>query len=591
MKKLLFTLSFLYSIGFAFSQDNIRISGRVTDGQNPLPNVKVFVEGSDSEIYTDNQGRYTINTTAQSTLVYSFMGMETVEYITEDLSSVVNIEMRPDVQKLDEVVVTRRRKSQKDLAREYTTNKNLIWTSFGIIDKERATHSIKIIDGDDLSFAGIDFIGALVGLVPGMRVYRPNGISRTNNRYGTDPTKPIVLLPRTFMSFQNQRPVAYEVDGQLMADAPTEIQVFNIKRIAVMGSALSTAKYGQFAAGGIIIINTRGGTFDARAQYEASFDQARSWDNVFEERLVKLNRIPRTKAIQKLYETASLEEANALIEEEDLLSSVTVYNQMEIADYFYSQLGQQERYLELMHALGQKYSNNAVILKSIAFQYDKHGFDAEALELYQRIFKIRPSYPQSYRDLANVYQRIGDTEKSLSYLSRYIRYVSLDTLSTAAVGIDSTIFTEYDNLLSKSGIERYDSRISNPGSLGNMRLLIEWSHGDAEFELQFVNPTKRYFTWQHSLADTPERIKDEKLKGYSSEQFFIDETMAGKWQVNMKYLGNKSYDPTFLKLSVFYNYGTRFERVETYVHKLTEKNVNYNLLSFINNPIRSAAAR
>ena len=244
-----------------------------------------------------------------------------------------------------------------------------------------------------------------------------------------------------------------------------------------------------------------------------------------------------------------------------------------------------------MNDITAEHQKNAVILKAAAYLLEENGYQEEVVELYKQIMKLRPNYAQSFRDLADASSKIGDKQKAIEYLGRYIRFVSLDTLSVPAQGIDSLIFTEYDNLLAKSGVARYDKRISSVEDRGGVRLLFEWTHGDSEFELQFVNPENRYFTWQHSLKETPDRIKDEKVKGYSSEQFFIDETMPGKWQVNMKYSGNKSFDPTYLRITVCYNYGTAFEKKETFIHKLSAKNVNYQLFSFINSPIVSAVAR
>ncbi len=592
MKYSIITLSLLFLGIYGYSQQSIRISGKVTDGSEPIANVSILVQDSESTTFTDEQGRYAITTKPRKTLIFSYMGMKTIEYITEDVNAVVNMEMVPEIQMLDEVVVSKRRKSQKELEKEYSTNKRLIRTGFGIIDQDRVGYAVRVVDGDDLNPVGIDFLSSLQSFVPGMRINRQIGVSYAENRYGTDALRPLVVLPRRFMTFVNPRPVAYEVDGQLMTDAPIEIPVFNIERIAIISSVSALSKYGQIAAGGLIVINTKGGVFSsASSRYGQSFDQARRWNNLFEEKLGRIDRIPKQKDIQALYAFNTMEEANAFIKEKKLLASVTVYNQMEIANYFLSKWNDEERYLEIMNKIADKSGHNAVVLKSLAYQLEKNGYNLEALNLYKEIFKIRPSYAQSYRDLAGIHAKVGDTKKSIQYLARYIRYVSLDTLSTAAEGIDSIIFSEYDNLLAKSGISRYDKRITDPDDKGSVRLLFEWNHGDAEFELQFVNPTNNYYTWQHTLNDTPERIKDEKLKGYSSEQFFVDDTMAGKWRINLKYLGNRSYDPTFLRLSVFYHYGTEYERVETYLHRLTEKNVNYELFNFYNSPIISSAAR
>ena len=575
----------------SLAQDEIKISGKVTDGTNPLPDVSIELSGKEV-IYTNSEGRYTIMARPKQSILFTYTGMTTIEYITEDVNAVVNLEMYPEIQKLNEVVVEKRRKSQEDLEKEYATNKRVIKTGFGYIDQDRAGYAIRVVDGDRLSPAGLDFVGSLQSFVPGIQVFRPNGVSRANYRFGTDATRPLVFLPRRFMTFQNPRPVAYEVDGQLMTDAPIELQVFNIERIAVISSVSALAKYGQLAAGGLIVINTKGGVFDPSVRYGKSFDQARRWDNVYEkEKLGKVTKVPKNQVLERLYSMDNREDVLTIMEDERMLNSLSTYNKMEVANLFLDRWADKQSYLEIMQSIEANNQDNAVVLKAIAFLYEDHGFVKEALDLYKHILKLRPDYAQSYRDLANAYSRLGETQKSIDYLGRYIRYVSLDTLSQPAMGIDSLIFTEYDNSLAKSGVKRYDKRISDPAERGNIRLIFEWTHGDSEFELQFVNPENRYYTWQRSIKDTPQRIRDEKLKGYSSEQFFIDETMPGKWQVNMKYLGNKSFDPTYLKMTVCYNYGTPFEKQESFVHKLSAKNVNYKLFSFYNSPIVSAVSR
>ena len=57
----------------------------------------------------------------------------------------------------------------------------------------------------------------------------------------------------------------------------------------------------------------------------------------------------------------------------------------------------------------------------------------------------------------------------------------------------------------------------------------------------------------------------------------IDGSLPGTWQVNVNYLGNKSLTPTFLKATVYYNYGTRSQRKEVKTFKLSLKNVNQEL--------------
>ena len=65
------------------------------------------------------------------------------------------------------------------------------------------------------------------------------------------------------------------------------------------------------------------------------------------------------------------------------------------------------------------------------------------------------------------------------------------------------------------------------------------------------------------------------------KQFLIDEALQGVWRINLKYHGNKSYEPTYLKATVYYNYGRPSQKKEIKVIAMAEKNVNRELLSIV----------
>ena len=104
------------------------------------------------------------------------------------------------------------------------------------------------------------------------------------------------------------------------------------------------------------------------------------------------------------------------------------------------------------------------------------------------------------------------------------------------------------------------------------RLVFEWNDSEAEFELQFVNPENQFFTLKHTMADNDEMITREKEYGYSVAEYLIDDSMPGTWKINVNYLGNKSLTPTYLKATVYYNYGTYAQSKEMKVFKLNLKN-------------------
>ena len=80
------------------------------------------------------------------------------------------------------------------------------------------------------------------------------------------------------------------------------------------------------------------------------------------------------------------------------------------------------------------------------------------------------------------------------------------------------------------------------------------------------------------MASNNELITDEKLKGYSSKEFMIEDLGMGNWLVNLTYYGNKKYTPTYLKMTTYYNWGKLNQHSKIKVFKLTKKNVKVQLL-------------
>ena len=115
------------------------------------------------------------------------------------------------------------------------------------------------------------------------------------------------------------------------------------------------------------------------------------------------------------------------------------------------------------------------------------------------------------------------------------------------------------------------------------RLVFEWSDGEAEFDLMFVNPENQYYTWKHSLADNAEEIMNEKNLGYNIKEYLIDGSLPGLWKVNINYKGNKSLTPSYLKATIYTDYGTPNQKMDIKVFRLGLKNV-YQELFKINAP-------
>jgi hypothetical protein len=222
---------------------------------------------------------------------------------------------------------------------------------------------------------------------------------------------------------------------------------------------------------------------------------------------------------------------------------------------------------------------------AFALDYTKEHFKAK--ELYKKIFILRPEFMQSYRDMANTYRTIGDYKKAASMYIRYQYLINEGIFSDDNSAIQTVIDGEMNNLfvlhgkkfMDDSNVIGFNNYTKNKGET---RLFFEWNDSEAEFDLEFVNPKKNNFIWEHTLESAAERVKDEKTIGYSSEEFFVDGSLPGKWQINVNYKGNKKLSPVYMKLTKFTNYNTPSQKTHVSVFRLAVKNVNQKLTDFDN---------
>ena len=200
--------------------------------------------------------------------------------------------------------------------------------------------------------------------------------------------------------------------------------------------------------------------------------------------------------------------------------------------------------------------------------------------IYKKLMVIRPEHAQSFRDLANAFTHANEYKNAWKIYLYYLK----KGFEIKENGIGEIFNTEMkaiyvqrkqkDNIIEKLAFKNNDSLIGN-----DIRMVFEWNTSEAEFIFEFVNPNKQSFKVNHTLSENSQQILDEKLMGYNSKEFLIEKVGNGDWLINLTYLGNKKYTPTFLKATTYYNWGKSNQREEIKVHELTLKNVKAKLLS------------
>ena len=232
----------------AFAQQEMEITGTVTDGSTgePLIGVSVTVKNVPGlGVATDIDGNYTIKVKEFQTLVFSYIGYETVEELIKGGKTRIDIVLKEEkLNAVDEVVVT----------------------AMGTQKKLTVTGAVTNVDMGDLKhFSSSNFSNTLAGNVPGIIAFQSSGQPGKNTSE---------FWIRGISTFGAGDKAYILVDG-FERENIDDINIEDIESFSVLKDASATAIYGSKGANGVILITTKhgkAGKVNINAKVETSYN-------------------------------------------------------------------------------------------------------------------------------------------------------------------------------------------------------------------------------------------------------------------------------------------------------------------------------
>ena len=229
------------------------VTGVVTSEEDelPLPGVSVLVKGTTTGTITDVDGKYSLNVSdlQNTTLVFSFVG-----FVSEEIDlagrAVIDVSLLPDIQRLNEIVVT----------------------ALGIPREQKALgYSVSKISSEELTATGnTNFASALYGKAPGVKITSaPGGATsgvnvqiRGINSINAGNNQPLYVVDGVMIRNLTQPGLnngGYWDDQKIRGNGILDINPADIESLTVLKGASAAALYGSEASNGVIVITTKKG--------------------------------------------------------------------------------------------------------------------------------------------------------------------------------------------------------------------------------------------------------------------------------------------------------------------------------------------
>ena len=537
------------------------VSGRVSDENGYLSDVTVISRDNNTQTVTDSLGNFSIEAQNRGILEFRYIGKNTILSRVSE-STVKNIYMTDGNMVLDELVLENKKQEVID-------------NGYGKLDKKRLGYSVETLAGNKIIPSNTDVKDAVAGKFAGVKIGANDDLTQfvgrgryttiLGNQYG------LVVVDGVVIKQSNS-----SMGAGFIADTGF-INTENIESVTYLKGLAATNIYGSDGSNGVLLIKTKTGSSSFKKKKKRQLGNTPTYNEY-----VEIEEIINEPYIKEISQTTTIEDAYKMYLSQRELYGKDINFFFDIASYFknWNNLYLVKRILSNVLEINKNL--DLEILRVLAYKYDEFEMFEESINVYEQLISFEPSESQSYRNLALSYQLNKQFTKAQEIYNKihYNQYSDVNSFN----GLKQTINAEYKNLVAlhnstlsatntpefyKKNVE-YDTRI-----------VFEWSHFDAEFDLQIVNPQKRYFTWSHTQKEEASRFMKETSQGYGLEEFFITKKDKGEWLFNLTYYGKKTGDnsmPSYVKVTVYSNFGKPTQTKKVTVKELNDLNKKESIL-------------
>ena len=237
-----FILSFLALLTCTIMYAQEEITGTVNDAMGPVIGATVMEKGTNNGTVTDFDGNFKLKVAPGKTLVFTYIGYQTVEL---PAANGMQVTMQDDAQTLSEVVVT----------------------GYQVQRKADLTGSVGVVETKDFKSSNTDPMTSLQGKVPGMTITSSGSPSGEAN---------VQIRGIGSMGGSSTAPL-YIVDGMPYSGSLNSLNSSDIESMQVLKDAASASIYGSRAANGVIVITTKKGKKGDKVNIDFNASVSMAW--------------------------------------------------------------------------------------------------------------------------------------------------------------------------------------------------------------------------------------------------------------------------------------------------------------------------
>lgn len=261
---------------------------------------------------------------------------------------------------------------------------------------------------------------------------------------------------------------------------------------------------------------------------------------------------------------------------------------LDCAEFFRAH-GDNDTALRILTNIAELRLEDPQLLRIVAHRLGQLGYRDLAIAMFEKVKRLRPEEPQSWRDLALVYADRADSRATKNQKAALADYKqSLELLDKVILtewdrfeGIESIALMEANRILTRmrnvpggeTAIVPLDKRLVQNLTC-DVRILLTWDTDDTDMDLWVTEPSGETAIYDHPRTTIGGRMSKDFTQGYGPEEYCLKVAMPGKYRIQTNYYGSSQQrltGGTTVQATVITNFGRPTEKRQYLTLRLTQE--------------------
>lgn len=248
---------------------------------------------------------------------------------------------------------------------------------------------------------------------------------------------------------------------------------------------------------------------------------------------------------------------------------------------FFLRDGQRELGVRVLSNLAELRLDDAALLRVLAWRLSEAGELDLAVQVLEKVRRLRPEEPQSRRDLALVLadraeaqDRPADAARALALLWEVGRRGWENTPDVEMVSLMELnrilARTERRGWAEVARAAQVDPRVRKLLTL-DLRVSLSWDADLTDVDLHLFEPTGEHASYDHQRTRMGGLVSRDVTRGYGPEEYLVRRALPGDYTVKVHYYGSGQQTvigPATMIATVYTNWGRPDERREVLTLRL-----------------------